>query len=361
MNDALTATEKIRYSRQIMMDEIGLSGQRKLKSAKVLIIGAGGLGCPVLQYLAAAGVGALGISDGDRVDESNLQRQILYETDDIGKLKTIVAKQKIKKINAGIQCITFPCYVDTTNILDIISGFDVIVDGTDNFFSRYLINDAAVISGKPVVSGSIVKFEGQLSVFNYDDGPTYRCLFPEPETDDLCDCSSAGVMATLPGIVGTLQANEVIKIITGAGTVLSGKLLMINALTMQFSEFTFKSIPENKNIQILTNPPPLGGRGSALRLINYNELQRLLKTGRIQLVDVREHAEHLNNNIGGINIPISELDENLSLIERNKSIVLYCSTGLRSKHSAMILFQKGIKNVFCLEGGIGSRTPPPPP
>src|ERR1035437_2494874 len=235
----MTTEEKRRYARHIILPEIGLEGQQKLKQAKVLVVGAGGLGCPVLQYLTAAGVGTLGIIDFDTVDESNLQRQVLYSTEDIGKHKAAIAKEKLEKQNPDINLVSHVAHLTSANALEIISQYDIVVDGSDNFATRYLVNDACVILNKVLVFGSIFKFEGQVSVFNYKGGPTYRCLYPEaPAEGDVPNCAEIGVLGVLPGIVGTLQANEVIKIITGIGDILSGKLLTLDALTMQFNTFT---------------------------------------------------------------------------------------------------------------------------
>lgn len=247
----LSKEEISRYSKQLLLPEIGIKGQEKLKSARVLVIGAGGLGCPVLQYLAAAGVGTLGIVDFDVVDETNLQRQILYSTEDIGKSKVIVAANKISLLNPFIKIEVVNDKLETGNIFEIIADYGVAVDCSDNFETRYLINDACVLLNKPFVYGGIHKFEGQLSVFNYKSsdgnyGATYRCAFPEPHSEEtILNCSLTGVLGTLPGIIGTLQANEVIKMITGIGEVCSEKIVLINALSLNFSEMKIK---RNENV-----------------------------------------------------------------------------------------------------------------
>ncbi len=236
----MTKEELIRYHRQMILPEIGRAGQEKIKQAKVLVVGAGGLGCPVLLYLAAAGVGTIGIVDGDKVEKSNLQRQILYQDEDIGKFKAEVSAQKIKKQNPFLQVRFRVEHLNPANAVEIISQYDLVVDGTDNFPSRYLINDACMQLNKPFVFGSILRFQGQVSVFNYKDSASYRCLYPDPPAEDESpNCSEIGVLATLPGIVATLQANEVLKIITGVGETLSGKLLVIDLLTLQFETFRF--------------------------------------------------------------------------------------------------------------------------
>ena len=257
----LSKKEIQRYSKQLLIPEIGMKGQERLKNAKVLVIGAGGLGCPVLQYLAAAGIGKIGIVDFDIIDESNLQRQVLYTTQDVGKIKAVVASEKIALLNPLIDIKTWNCKLEPGNAIEIISGFDIVVDCTDNFETRYLINDACVLLNKPFVYGGIHKFEGQLSVFNYLTGPTYRCAFPETHSEEIqLNCSITGVIGTLPGIVGTLQANEVIKIITGVGEVFSGKIMLFNALTLNFSE-----------IKISRNEKSWGGiPASKEELINWN-------------------------------------------------------------------------------------------
>jgi len=238
----LSKEEITRYSKQLLLPEIGKVGQEKLKSARVLVIGAGGLGCPVLQYLAAAGVGTIGIVDHDVVDETNLQRQVLYSTEDVGRLKAIVASERVSEMNPFVKCEVASWKLESLNAIEIISSYDIVVDCTDNFETRYLINDACILSNKPFVYGGVHKFEGQLSVFNFisadkNPGPTYRCAFPEPHPEEtMLNCSLTGVIGTLPGIVGTLQANEVIKMITGIGDVCSGKILLINSLTLNFSE-----------------------------------------------------------------------------------------------------------------------------
>lgn len=345
----LSSKENSRYSRQIILPEIGVPGQQKLKEAKVLVIGAGGLGCPALQYLAAAGVGNIGIADGDLVEESNLQRQLLYRENEIGLPKALVAEKKIKEINPYINVQAHYKNINFRNITEIVSGYDVVVDGTDNFASRYLINDACVMLNKPFAFGSIFKFEGQVSVFNYKDGPTYRCVFPEAPQEDMPNCASIGVVATLPGIVGTLQANEVIKIITGIGEVLHGRLLLIDALTMKMQTFNFNAIEANKNITEIQQQN--SGCTVNVEYASYDDLQHLLNTGTI-FIDVREKEEHDAFNIGGINIPLNEMETAHPEFEADKSILLYCTSGMRSKKAAEWLLQKGFKKVLSLKGGI---------
>jgi adenylyltransferase/sulfurtransferase len=248
--EILTQRELRRYSKQIMIPEIGAAGQEKLKKSKVMVVGAGGLGCPVLQYLVAAGVGKVTIVEYDMVNEANLQRQILYGTDDIGKLKSIIAKNRLDHLNSLIETEIFNLRLDASNALRLLKDFDIIVDATDNLGSRYIINDACVILNKPMVHGAIYKFEGQVSVFNYDGGPTYRCYNPAVNEEEFMNPSpsEAGVTGVLPGITGTFMANEVIKIITGSGKVLSGKVLLFNIAENSFRLISVKNIPGNHNI-----------------------------------------------------------------------------------------------------------------
>jgi molybdopterin/thiamine biosynthesis adenylyltransferase len=249
----LSPRETRRYSKQIMISEIGLKGQQKLKQAKVLVIGAGGLGCPVLQYLTAAGIGKIGIAEFDIVDETNLQRQILFGSTDAGKLKSIIAKNRLEHLNPLVEFELFNLRCDATNSLNILSSFDVIVDATDNLDSRYIINDACVILGKTMVHGAVYKYEGVISVFNHKGGATYRCFNPKNKIKDFKNPipSQVGLLGVLPGITGIYMANEVIKIITGTGDILSGKVLYINILNNTFNIFTVNNVPENHNIKSL--------------------------------------------------------------------------------------------------------------
>jgi sulfur-carrier protein adenylyltransferase/sulfurtransferase len=252
-SEILSPREIRRYSRQIMIPEFGINGQEKLKKSKVLIVGAGGLGCPVLQYLTAAGVGNIGIVEFDMVDESNLQRQVLYGSEDIGKLKSIIVRKRLESLNPLIKNEIFNLRCDRTNALRIFDPYEIIVDATDNLDARYTINDACVIQGKPMVHGSIYRSEGAVSVFNYLGGPTYRCYNPETEKTGFKnpDPGTVGLFGVLPGITGTYMANEVIKIITGSGEVLGGKVLLINLSTNVFKTFSINNIPENHNINSL--------------------------------------------------------------------------------------------------------------
>ncbi len=352
----LSANEQSRYQKQLILPEIGVPGQEKLAAAKVLVIGAGGLGCPVLQYLAAAGVGTLGIADADNIEISNLQRQVLYTEEEIGQSKALTAAKKLISLNPNIKIQTHIVYIDSTNALELLRDYDIIVDGSDNFATRYLVNDACIILSKPMVSGAVYKFEGQVSVFNYKKGPTYRCIFPEPpNANESPNCADIGVVATLPGIIGTIQANEVIKIITGIGEVLSGRLLVIDTLTMNTHIFNFKLIEANRNITQLKDSPQYCT--PVIKNIDYEELKQLLtQDTEIQLIDVREMEEHEIGNIGGINIPLSIFDSSLHLLDPGNRIILYCSSGVRSLHVAKLLLQKGFINVVNLSNGINHIT-----
>ena len=347
----MTKEEKKRYARHIILSELGEAGQLKLKNSKVLVIGAGGLGCPVLQYLTAAGVGTIGIVDFDVVDESNLQRQVLYSIDDIGKYKAEIAKQKSSKQNPYIDLVSYVSNLTSVNALPIISEYDIVVDGTDNFATRYLVNDACVILNKPLVFGSIFKFEGQVSVFNYNDGPTYRCLYPEPPAEgEVPSCAEIGVVGVLPGVIGALMANEVIKIIVGIGDVLTGKLLMFDSLSMQFNVFDVNLDPENKKINTLIDYELFCG---SINEIASEELKRKINLKEdFQLIDVREAAEYQLKNIGGLSIPLSELLKNLSKINPEMEIVVHCASGARSKKAVALLREHGFKKVYNLKNGL---------
>ena len=256
MNDNILSPREIRrYNKQIMIPEIGITGQEKLKNAKVLVVGAGGLGCPVLQYLTAAGVGKTVIIEFDMVDETNLQRQVLYGSDDVGKLKSIIAKNRLEQLNSLVETEIINLKLDSSNALNIINDFDIVVDATDNLETRYIINDACVIANKPMVHGSIYKYEGAISVFNYKGGPTYRCYNPEKDNKENKNPHPAdvGLLGVLPGITGIYMANEVMKIITGSGHILSGKILLFNIFTNTFNIFNINNIPENHNISEIHN------------------------------------------------------------------------------------------------------------
>lgn len=367
----LNPEELLRYNRQIRLPEIGEAGQEKLKSSKVLVIGAGGLGCPVLQYLTAVGVGTIGIVDFDKVDESNLQRQILYSVDDVGKLKVDCAVRKLTRQNPHVRFITYNLQLTNQNAIDIIKNYDIIVDGTDNYATRYLLNDACVLLDKPWIYGSIHRFEAQISVFNYLNknkikGPTYRCLFPSPPLLELEDnCSEIGVLGVLPGIVGMLQANETIKIITEIGDILSGELLILNALNLQFhtigierSETSLQAVPSSEAQFAKTAYGQFCNTVTKelKHEVSIEELHRLMSENRenIQLVDVREQNESPQiEELKEINIPLVEIIDKAYNIDRNKKVIIFCKSGVRSAIAIQLLQKKfGMKNLFTLKGGI---------
>ena len=350
----LTPEELKRYNRHIIMSEVKLKGQEQLKKAKVLVIGAGGLGCPVLQYLTAAGVGYIGIVDDDRVELSNLQRQILFRSDDIGKFKAKAAAEAMRQLNPFTEFSIYEERLISKNALQIFKNYDIIVDGTDNFETRYLINDVCVVLNKPFVFGSIFKFDGQVSVFNYQEGPTYRCLFPEPP-QEMPNCSQVGVMGTLPGIVGSYQANEVLKIVLGIGDVLKGKLLTIDTLNDEHHVLSFKKIEENGYRKVLNDYSMYQNTSCAtddVSVITVDELAE--EINNVFLVDVRESYEydicHLSD---ALLIPFDDLKHSVGGIPRTKKVVVYCHHGSRSNDAIKMLSSEyGFTNLVSLEGGI---------
>jgi adenylyltransferase/sulfurtransferase len=355
----LSKSEIKRYNRHIIMPEIGLEGQLKLKNAKVLIIGAGGLGCPVLQYLTAAGVGTIGICDFDFVDESNLQRQILFGTSDIGKSKAKIAKQKLHEQNPNIKFNVHDFKLDKNNALELFAGYDIIVDGSDNFPTRFLVNDACVITGKPLVFGAIYKFEGQVSVFNYRGGPTYRCLVPEqPDSSEMLSCSQIGVIGVLPGIIGAYQASEVIKIITGVGEVLNGKLLMIDTLGVSHSIIEFKRNEKTANITRLSEYGDFcTDEFPEIKQMSADELKaKLAAKEDVFIVDIREQELFRQAHIHeSVNYQIHDILDNPDLIPKDKTVVLVCQSGNNSMAVIDFLTEKhNYTNVYNLEHGFNS-------
>ncbi len=347
--------EHIRYNRHLILPEIGEEGQQKLKNSSVFVIGAGGLGCPALLYMAAAGIGKIGIADFDVVDESNLQRQILYTTEDIGLSKIGQAKKRLSALNPFVKIEAHNVRVNRENVIELLKDYDVVLDGSDNFSTRYLINDACVILNKPLVYGSVFKFEGQVSVFNYKDGPTYRCLYPNPPKEgEILNCSEVGVVGVLPGIVGTLQANEVIKIFTGIGTVLSGKILLFDVLSMIFNTISFSSIAENKIIKELIDYDIFCGV-TEIKKMTASQLKEKLKLGSaLQLIDVRNEEEFVQFNIGGKLMPLTVFEARRSEISMDGDIVIICQSGKRSETAAAILTKNGYASVYSLEGGLNT-------
>lgn len=363
--------ELARYSRHLIIPEFNIEGQRKLKAAKVLVVGTGGLGAPLLQYLSAAGVGTIGVLDFDVVDASNLQRQVLFTVADIGKSKVTAAVERLQAQNPFVHFVQHNVRLTAENALEILAGYDVVADGTNNFATRYLVNDACVLLGKPNVYASIFRFEGQASVFNYQDasgerGPNYRDLFPEPPPAGLVpSCAEGGVLGVLPGILGSLQANEVIKVITGVGETLSGRLFLFDAASFETRTLRVTKDPKN---------PLTGTHPTQTQLIDYDQfcnvaaidsevsLQEITvqeldvwKHQRLdfQLIDVRETHEYAIVNLGGELIPLASIAENADRISVNRKVVVHCKGGKRSAEAIQLLEKRfGFRNLYNLKGGI---------
>jgi adenylyltransferase/sulfurtransferase len=365
----LAQAELLRYSRHLILPDVGVPGQERLKAARVLLIGAGGLGSPAALYLAAAGVGTLGVVDFDNVDITNLQRQILHGTKDVGRPKLASARERLADVNPHVRLETYETALTSKNALDIVSGYDIVVDGTDNFATRYLVNDACVLLGKPNVYGSIFRFEGQASVFALPDGPCYRCLFPEPPPPGLVpSCAEGGVLGVLPGLVGTIQATEAIKLIVGAGEPLKGRLLLIDTLGMQFRTVNVRKDPScpacgTREIQALIDYEQFCGVRAAeaepRALAGFvettpRELQSRLARGEaLQLIDVREQFEWDIAHIAGARlVPLATLPEALDSLDREREVVVYCKGGTRSRAAASHLVDAGFPRVTNLTGGI---------
>ncbi len=362
-NDLFTKEELARYNRHIIIPGFGIEAQQKLKAAKVLVIGSGGLGSPLLLYMAAAGVGTIGIVDFDVVDDSNLQRQVLFGVHSIGESKVIAARQRIKELNPHIEVKVYNIQLNSGNALDIIKDYDVVADGTDNFPTRYLVNDATVILGKPNVYASIFQFEGQVSVFNYRNekgelGPNYRDLYPTPPPPGLVpSCAEGGVLGVLPGIIGSLQALEVIKIITGVGETLSGRFFSFDALTFESRTFNIKPIPGVPAITTLVDYEQFCGVKAVerpVKEVTVKELYELQVRGdAFQLIDVREPHEFAIVNIGAELIPLATVSSNAASIDRNKKVIVHCKSGKRSANAIRELEDKfGFNNLYNLKGGI---------
>jgi adenylyltransferase/sulfurtransferase len=362
---SLSYEEIRRYGRHLIIPDVGMSGQKKLKAASVLVVGTGGLGSPLALYLAAAGVGRIGLVDFDMVDESNLQRQVLYTSNDVRRPKLEAAKERLTAMNPHIEVETYDTRLTSDNALQIMEDYDIIVDGTDNFPTRYLVNDACVFLKKPNVYGSIFRFDGQVSVFDAQRGPCYRCLYPEPPPPGLVpSCAEGGVLGVLPGIIGTLQANEVIKLILGIGKPLIGRLLLFDALQMSFRELKLRKDPncvlcgENPRIRELIDYEAFCGVGSqqldSSMHITPEELKARMDTGEhFILLDVREEVEyeicHLKN---AVLIPLNKLPERLHELSLVDNIVAYCHTGVRSSLATKLLRDLGFTRVKNLAGGI---------
>ncbi len=368
MNEISFSKEELeRYSRHLIIPEFNIEGQRKLKGSKVLVVGTGGLGSPLLLYLTAAGVGTIGVLDFDVVDESNLQRQVLFTVADVGKPKVEAGVNRLKALNPNVKFITHNVHLSSENALDIIKDYDLVADGTDNFPTRYLVNDACVILDKPNVYGSIFRFEGQVSVFNYKDksgkrGPNYRDLFPAPPPPGLVpSCAEGGVIGVLPGIIGSLQANEVIKVITGIGDPLSGRLFLMDALTFETRTLKLQKDPNTPAIRELIDYEHFCGLdipdkdADNIKEISVDELYDMQVAGRndFQVIDVREPYEYEIANIGGELIPLDTIEQSIDKIASNKKVVVYCRSGKRSAQAIERLQRKfGFDNLYNLKGGI---------
>ncbi len=360
---SLSKEEVLQYARHFSLREIGHDGQLKLKNARVLCVGAGGLGCPVLSYLSAAGIGTLGIVDDDVVDLSNLQRQILYTIDDVGLAKVQIAKSKLSRTNPHITIIDHKTSLQANNALDLFDGYDVVLDCTDNFASRYLINDACFHLGIPLVYASIFQFEGHCSVFCTNNGPCYRCLYQEaPPPGLMPNCAEGGVVGALPGILGSIQAMETIKLLLSIGQPLIGRLLQIDALSMNIKSF---AIEKRKGCLLCTHKTAFDTISRqdvscantddvepSPNSISPKELEQLLKKSDVFLLDVRESWENELCHIGGVLIPLSELPNKLEEMQIDKPIVAYCKSGVRSQKAIELLNQKGYTSSKSLAGGI---------
>lgn len=368
LETVLSKEEIFRYNRQMLLPEVGEAGQERLKNTSVLVIGAGGLGAPILLYLAAAGVGHLGIVDADRIELSNLQRQILFETQQIGQTKTTAAIQKLKALNPHIELSEYTTMIHSQNALELISSYDLILDGSDNLATRYLVNDACFFTDKPLIYGAIFRFEGQVSLFNAalpngERGPNYRDLFPTPPPPDMVpNCADGGVLGVLPGVIGSMMASEAVKYILQKGTSLSGRLFVWDALDFSTYELSIEALTEN----------PLRGKPPQLKqLIDYEafcasavtsevkileitveEFETARMTEKILLLDVREPHEFKLVNLGGISIPLGELAQRCGELDKEAKIICICKTGVRSKEALLLLQKQGFGHTFNLQGGL---------
>lgn len=358
----MTNEERIRYSRHLIMPEVGAAGQHRLNAARVLCIGAGGLGSPTALYLAAAGVGKIGIVDLDAVDLSNLQRQILHGTKDVGRKKLESARDRLRDINPNIDIALHECRLSAANATDVVKDYDIVVDGSDNFPTRYLSNNVCVFARKPNIYGAVFRFDGQNAVFApHLGGPCYRCLFPDPPPpDSVPNCAEAGVLGVLPGIIGMIQAVEAIKLILDKGEPLIGRLLHFDALKMKFREFNVRRDPqcpvcgEHPTITAPIDYEQFCGIGADVPAVSVQEVKRKLDAREsIQLIDVREPFESEIAKIDNARlIPLGELPDRLEELDRERYLVVHCHTGMRSAQAVQLLRAAGFRNVFNLEGGI---------
>jgi adenylyltransferase/sulfurtransferase len=372
----LTADEIQRYARHLNLPEVGMEGQQKLKGARVLCVGAGGLGSPLALYLAAAGVGTLGLVDHDVVDASNLQRQIMYSTADVGRSKLESAAEKLAALNPDVNIVRYETLLSSSNALEILKDYDIVADGTDNFPARYLVNDACVLLGLPNVYGSVFRFEGQASVFSTANGPCYRCLYPTPPPPGTVpNCAEGGVLGILPGLIGVIQATEVIKLVVDKGESLVGRLLMVDAFTMRFREVKLSKDPacpvcgSNPTITGLIDYEQFCGIApeklqpatqernltNGIPQITVKELKRRIDAGEdVYILDVREPWENKLAQIGGKLIPQNEVAQRLAEIDREREVVVHCHAGVRSQRIAEFLKQQGYTRVANLAGGINA-------
>jgi adenylyltransferase/sulfurtransferase len=363
----MTPEELLRYSRHLILPEVGLSGQRRLKASSVLVVGAGGLGSPLLLYLAAAGMGRIGIVDDDRVEETNLQRQVLYGRSSLGRSKLQAARERLSDLNPYVRIETWESRLTSDNALEIIKRYDVVADGSDNFPTRYLVNDACVLLGKPNVYGSIFRFEGQASVFHAGRGPCYRCLYPEPPPPGLVpSCAEGGVLGVLPGVIGLIQAIEIFKLLLDLGETLVGRILLFDALAMRFRELSLKKNPacpvcgEHPTIRELIDYEAFCGltrvpvtTGDESFEIGPLELAAALDRGEVTLIDVRQEHEYEIAHLSGSRlIPLHHLPEHMGELNTSDEIVLHCHYGERSRRALELLRQSGFRKVKYLRGGI---------
>jgi molybdopterin/thiamine biosynthesis adenylyltransferase/rhodanese-related sulfurtransferase len=355
-----SSAERQRYRRHLQLAEIGEAGQTRLRQARVLVVGAGGLGCPILQYLAAAGVGTLGLADADQVELTNLPRQILYGPADVGQPKIEAAARALGRLNNLVTYELHHLRVSPDNVRALVADYDVVVDGSDNFPTRYLLNDACVSLGKPLVSGAIYKFEGQVSVFNYQGGPTYRCLFPEPPSAaEAPDCNTTGVLNVLPGLIGTVQATEALKVVLGIGDVLSGRLWVLDTLSFQSRTLRFRRDAAQSAINLDTaNPADYFDVSCAPtttdNTLTATELRQLLAAPAPPLLlDVRGPVEHARRHLpGAVLLPLPQLAARAAEVPRQGPVVVYCQSGVRSAQAVALLQNLGYDNVRTLSGGL---------
>jgi adenylyltransferase/sulfurtransferase len=366
----LTTEDLSRYARHLILPEVGMEGQQKLKAARVLCVGTGGLGSPLSLYLTAAGIGTLGLVDFDVVDSSNLQRQIIHSTKDVGRKKLDSATEKLNALNPSVRIVKHETMLTSANAMEIFKDYDIVADGTDNFPTRYLVNDACVLSSKPNVYGSIFRFEGQASVFATEQGPCYRCLYPEPPPPGLVpSCAEGGVLGIMPGIIGVIQATEVIKLILGKGESLIGRLLLVDTLTMRFRELKLRKNPQcpvcgsNPTVTqlldyqhfcgIVPETPEEKTMKNGIPQLAVKELKRRIDAGEdVYILDVREPFEYRIAQIGGKLIPQNDVPNRLVEIDRDREVIVHCHSGVRSQRIAEFLKQAGYLRVVNLVGGI---------